>query len=70
MDIKFKVPRGLAIDQSTGTLFVSDEVGNGIYSISPQGIFIYFLFSLLLFYQIGCIREESGDGRKRWQLIS
>ena len=37
----FYYPRGLAIDQQTGILFVSDWNSNAIRKITPQGIQLY-----------------------------
>ena len=40
----FYYPRGLAIDQQSGILFVSDYNGHTIRKITPQGITIKWFF--------------------------
>jgi hypothetical protein len=40
----FYYPRGLAIDQQTGNIFVSDSEGHVIRKITPQGLILILLF--------------------------
>jgi NHL repeat len=44
----FKCPYGIAIDQQTGTLFVSDVGNHNIIEITPQGKPFFFLSSCIV----------------------
>jgi DNA-binding beta-propeller fold protein YncE len=43
----FSTPWGITLDQQTGNLFVCDHTSHNIRKITPQGILIFFLFSII-----------------------
>jgi DNA-binding beta-propeller fold protein YncE len=44
---RFQKPHGIAIDQQTGTLFVSDYLNNSIRKITPQGKFFLLICTMI-----------------------